>query len=133
MISEGLQTYLLGLPALAALVADRVYVNVIPQGASKPLVLVTRLDEDPHLTLEDSGGMRTAEFDIDAYASTPGKAGQVIGVIRGEIDDYKGAMGDETCDGVWIQDESDSIVPPQHGSGASSHVTTLNLRIDYQP
>jgi len=135
MIVDGLRTWLIAQPAVAALVGIRVYPNYAPQTAPRPFVKFKREHEDKLNALDGTGGFgdtASAVFDLECIADTPAAATALANAIGSAIKNHTGAMGNVTCEAVIIEDEYDGFIKPTDGSDSGRHVTTLEFTIFYK-
>jgi len=132
MIEEGLRTYLLTITEVAALSGAKVYCERSPQSIGGSTHVVTeRIDGEFNNSLDGTGGLRFAEFDIDCKATSLSAAGALADAIEAAIDDYTGSMGDETCEAVLMLDRANRNEPYDDNSDNFRSVVTLTLQLQY--
>lgn len=69
MIVETLVYVLLGTPEVAAIVADRVFPDRIPDGSVYPLVVIQKVSGGPNYTNDGDAGIEDARVQIDSYSA----------------------------------------------------------------
>jgi hypothetical protein len=94
-IEEGLVYYLSHTAGITALVSTRVYGNRIPQGATLPCIVITRISTPRILTHDTVGSAGTASprFQIDAWGDLDGTVKPITDAVRAALNGFKGAMG----------------------------------------
>jgi len=69
MNAEGIvRTRLLAIPAVTALVGDRIYALILPQNCPMPAIRVQQIDRDDPMHLRGPVGLVTARVQVDHYA-----------------------------------------------------------------
>jgi len=63
------RTRLLAIPGVTAMVADRVYVLILPQNCPMPAIRVQQIDRDGPMHLRGPVGWITARVQVDYYAN----------------------------------------------------------------
>lgn len=135
MIVDGLRAWLNAQATITTISQSRVWPNQAPQRSPLPHIVITRLGEDKYPTLEDTGGhgkLASAEFEIECKAATPASATALAAAVGAALKDYSGAMGSSTCEAVFLEDEYDDYEKPTDGSDNGTHVTTLEVQIQYR-
>lgn len=94
--AEALYAKLIGFPALAALIATRVFPLAIPQGTAKPCVYYEQIDADVESAMGTDDGLETSYFEItivaDSYASMTAVKRQIRKALQrdgGTIDGFE--------------------------------------------
>lgn len=86
MIETTIRTRLLADAAVAALVADRVYIGIPPQRPSVPYIIVTKVDKVSPLTLDGAMGPNRLRLQIDCWAQGADEARSLATAVNGEDD-----------------------------------------------
>ncbi len=68
MIETAIRSILLTDGAVAFLVGARIYTGIMPQRATFPLIVLTKIDKLSDLTLEDAVGPNTLRVQVDCWA-----------------------------------------------------------------
>lgn len=66
---------------VAALVADRIHMQVMPEGEQYPAVVYSRGDEDPTYTIHGARVCSDVDIDIQVWARSPDQARAVMAAI----------------------------------------------------
>lgn len=132
MIEFDLRTLLLAQSAITDIVGSSgVYCDAADQGTPLPYVLLTLMDSDPLKALDGTYGLEIKTFDIDCYGAEKPEAKQLSAAVKAFIKDYSGVAGDSTIHAVLLDDETDTIVRPEDGSGKITYLTTLDVQIQF--
>lgn len=99
MSEPNLYAFLIGRPALAMLVADRVYVGHVPQHDSRgvtrmPCIVVNLVAETRQQSHCGDDGLVERTVQLDVYATTWDDKVAVARALRDELRDFRGLMGD---------------------------------------
>lgn len=99
VIEEGIAAYLIASATIHAVVADRIYPMMIPQGATIPCLTYQRIST-PRIVTHDSAGatgdLTNPRFQFDAWATTQKDAKAISDVLRANLHGKKGATGGVT-------------------------------------
>lgn len=108
-IRPALRAFLLADPAVTTRISDRVYPNVIPQGATSDCIVYTRMSGRSGHHMGGRDGLAFTRFQIDAWAKDQDAATELANLIKDRIDGFRGVMGAGdaaiTVQGVFFQDE----------------------------
>ena len=107
---EGLFYYLDNYEALAEEVDNRIYPILLPQEATLPAVVYTRISTPRLYKLEDEF-LPQGRFQFDCYAEEFQEAKEVAADVKAALDLYSGAMGAYTVEMCIIEDEMDTYEP----------------------
>ena len=130
MICDGLIQYLIGQASVTSVTGERI--RFMNAGSDDlPHVVVTRLSADFNNALDGLGELEFTDLDIDCKAETPGVSTALADTIKGLIDDYTGAWGDQTVGAVLMTAQSDSVEPKSDGSEEMVFVTTLDFTVHH--
>lgn len=132
MISVGLQTLLLAQSSVTDIVGTAgVFVTIAKQSASKPYVVIDRVNDEKHGTLGGYLGAKHCEVEIECWDTTPQDAAALADIISDFLDDYTGTAGDETILESTQVDHGDNFSKPKDNSEVSEYVTTLYFEFQY--
>lgn len=109
-VRRALRSFLLGAPAIAAVVAERVYTIKLPQGTTLASIVFNRISGGGDYHMQGLSGFAQHRFQIDAWAPTADAAASLADLIRDRIDGYRGDMGTDsppvvTVKGVFMVDQ----------------------------
>lgn len=114
VLEEGIAAFLIADAAIGAVVADRIYPMMIPQGATIPCLTYQRIST-PRITTHDSSGstgdLAHPRFQFDAWAETQKSAKAISDVLRGVLHGKTGAMGGVTIRAALADNEVPEYVP----------------------
>ena len=108
-IRPALRAFLIADAPIAALVADRVYPNQIPQGVNATCVVYTRVSGRSGHYMGGRDGLAFTRFQIDAWAKDQDAAAALANRIKDRLDGFSGVMGEGdgavTVQGAFFRDE----------------------------
>lgn len=96
-IRPALRSFLLADPAIAGVVGDRVYPNVIPQGIDAACVVYTRISGEGAYHMRGPSGLSQPRYQIDAWARDIDSAFGLANLIKARVDGFCGVMGAGTA------------------------------------
>lgn len=131
MIDTALRAILLADTDVAAVVDERVWFGLRPQGERRAGIVIRRTGGSDPGTLEGSAGYVTGSMDLDVLAPTYKDAKQLAVRVTTAIDGYSGAIAGTLIDWLAVSDDSDiPQIPPE----AKSTPTTygVSLTVDFQ-
>lgn len=110
-LRPALRAYLLADPAIAAIVANRVFATVIPQGVNSASVVVSLISGRGDHHMEGASGLGRSRLQVDAWAPGADVATALGNAVRDRIDGFRGVMGEGdaavTVQGIFLADERD--------------------------
>jgi hypothetical protein len=110
-LRPALRTYLLDDPAIAAVVDNRVFVSIIPQGETRASIVVSLISGRGDHHMEGASGLARPRLQIDAWAPDADVATALGNAVRDRIDGFSGVMGEGDAavavQGVFLADERD--------------------------
>jgi hypothetical protein len=109
-IGEGLRTFLLVDPGIAAVVGTRVYPVVLPQGLAQPAIRLTLISgQRVHASPQGGSMLSGPRIQLDAWAPSYASAYALAELIRKRINGYRGLMDAVPVQGVFFADERDGF------------------------
>jgi len=129
-IALDFRTFLLADSSVASVAGDRIHHNHVPQGKVKPFVFYRRRNTEHIVCLDDSNGQTpdSYAFDVEAIATNPDQAEELAGYIRSRCHLFRGALGETTTKGVFVQDVSEDYVP--RGTGGDVGLTVIAFDVE---
>ena len=136
-ISEGVCQFLQTLSSVTAVIGtspnDRIYPDVLPQGATLPAITYEEPSgqEDYHLT--GRSGMAESRVQINCFAATRSAANALGRIVRNTLGDGVNRQ----CGGIYVRKchvENDHTIyeSPIDGSDAGRYVRSTDYVISYQ-
>lgn len=101
MIDEGLRTFLLGFPGVAAEVDDRIFPAPLPQGVGLPAITYTDVSNLGSTSNDGPDCLERAHYQLDHWAATKEAAGRVERATRAVLSGYRGAWSGIRIGGVF--------------------------------
>jgi hypothetical protein len=98
-VDEGLKEYLKVYSGLVSIISDRVFLMFIPQSATLPCLVVSRIDtprELCHDTVGATGALAHPRFQFDAWASTYAVSKAITDQVRAALQGHTGSIGYQT-------------------------------------
>ncbi len=96
VLEEGIASYLEEYAGLVALIGDRVYPMMIPQGATLPCLTYQRISTPRIVTHDTSGAtgdLARPRFQFDAWATTQKAAKAITDQVRAALNGKTGSIG----------------------------------------
>jgi hypothetical protein len=90
-LGKYLRQLLAGDAAVAALVGDRVYTEVLPQAGEVPAIVFTEVGADEDVALDGPTGATSARLQIDSWAKTRAEATSLGRAVRAALAGHVGA------------------------------------------
>ena len=87
---------------VAALAADRVYTEVLPQSPVVPAVVFTEVASDEDVALDGPTGTRSRRLQIDAWATTRAEATSLGLAVRQVLSGHVGAAAGLDVQGAFL-------------------------------
>jgi len=130
-IALDFRAFLLADASLAGLAGDRVHHNHVPQGKATPFVYYRRRNTQHDLALSDSQGQAPDSygFDVEAIAESPDQAEELAGYIRSRCHCFRGALGETTTKGVFVQDVAEDYIAKGTGGDAGLTVIAFDVEV----
>jgi hypothetical protein len=109
----------------------RIYANDCQQGITADRIVYERTGTDREPMLASAMGTAEAYIDFDCISTTYAAAKSLANVLRGELDGYRGTMGDTTVHWCILEDENDDFDPPADGSAKGQYHQTQTYRVRF--
>jgi hypothetical protein len=91
--------------SVAALAADRVYTEVLPQGPTVPALVFTEVAGGDDVALDGPTGARSRRVQVDAWAATREEATSLALAAKAALAGHVGAAAGLCVDGVFFLTE----------------------------
>lgn len=101
MIGDAVGQILGSTPALQALVGQRIYVDVMPERAQLPAVLITHVTAADVPLMGANSGVVEGRIQADAWAASARKAREVAAVIQTALSRYTGTPAASGTEILW--------------------------------
>jgi len=105
VIDEALVQILTGDGAVAALVMDRVYPIVTPQGAELPAVVYQRISGPRDETMDGPSGLASPRYQFSCIGRGYGEMVAVAEAVRRALDGFRGDVGGVHVDSILMLNE----------------------------
>lgn len=133
MIND-LRQLLMAEASIAALVSDRVYVDVAKPSSVLPRIILHQMGSDEMNDLEESGDARILSFDIDCEGATGQDAFAVSNAVRLFLKDFSGATpASSSIDSVVMNSEHSKVERTTQPGQVKQYAVTLDLDVFYRP
>lgn len=132
-IAIGVRGYLLGKTAITDLVGQRIYTDALPQSATLPAIVMSKLYTQHDHELSDLAGLAHSRLQFECYASTRLVSNAVAEAIRAcGVVAFKGSTNGVDIRGVRVEEGmSYQDDPPTDGSDERRYVSVIDLTIDF--
>ena len=129
---EDLRTFVIGSTSVTGLISTRCSYNKdIPQPLPQPAVWFRVTNDNEDLTMDGAGGMHEADVDMECVATTETTSQAVADALKDRLHGYRGAMGNISCKGAFLQNKDDDYVPYNDDSDNGIHVVAYSLKLWY--
>lgn len=115
-IRKELYTHLAASAAVAALVADRVYPSLAPQGTPRPYLVLTSITDLAEAHMAGPGDVGESLWQIDCYADTPEDADSLALAVDDALDGFHGAIAGRPIFAAFRESGRDAPEGPTDGS-----------------
>lgn len=106
MIEQALVDRLNATAAVTALVSDRIGTWELPQDETMPAITLQRLSGPRDYTHDGASGLEFPGFQLTCWAETLKSAKDVAVAVRDALSGFKGTIGTDRVDGVFLENES---------------------------
>lgn len=130
-IKEALRAFLIADNTISSLISSRVYQGTLPQDATLPAILLTRIAAPGDYNASGSTSMKRATYQVDCWADGRDGADDLADAVNNLINGYRGAMGDVTVHGIFRQDQDDSQLIAAKSAQHSRYRVRLDFDIYY--
>lgn len=133
-VEENLISHLRNNHYVGSLVSDRIHQNYVPETSRWPLIWLGRVAEETPLSLggEEAGevGLTTrTDFDIECISDDMGQAIDLGFATKRALHGVRGAFGDGSVQGVFVNSKDDQYVPKGIGDDKALHWTALGVTV----
>lgn len=131
-LKSSLITYLRAQAAISDIAGQRVrlqYAESSDRGTA--YITVTQVSGDHKQYMTAATGKVIGRIQIDCYETSPIKAEALADAVRGELDGYRGTMGDVFISMCHLDDARDSETPPIEGSARGVYAVQLDFKIGW--
>lgn len=106
-LEADLRAYILADPTVAALVGDRMYPLVIPQGSPQPCIVYAKQGRDRQQLFCGEDGLYRTGVDIDCYAVIYDDAVTLANAVSARLKNFSGTMGTTRVPRIFLETEFD--------------------------
>lgn len=132
-IGEALRTKLLSYSTVSSLIGQRMYPDVLVEGATLPAVVYYVISTQRDHMLSGVGKSAHARVNIECYARTRSTCNAISKAIRETgIDSFRGVVSGYAFDGVDF-DSGDEYMqePPTDGNQEHRYIVSFDLLVHY--
>ncbi len=132
-VLKALRSKLIAENTITALVGERIYPTVIPQGGSAPCVVLRRISTRPEHTLAGMTRLSHSRIQFDCLSDDKDEADSIAKAIQNcGIDSYQGTTLGITFHGAEFErGDEDEVDNPTDGNEEFRYITTFDLLIHY--
>jgi hypothetical protein len=105
MIESALRTRILGDAGISALIGTRIFPLILPQATSFPALTYQRISGERMHSHDGPSGLAGPRIQIDTWATSYIGAKQLADLIRQRIDGFKGTVGSDEIEGIFMDTE----------------------------
>jgi len=107
MIEQGIRTLLINDATVGGMIGVRAYADFMVQDPTLPAIVIAKISGNDRYSTGGSTGPATGRWQIDCYGSTVAEARELSAAVKNVLSGYKGAAGDETIQGSFLETEQD--------------------------
>ena len=127
-IGENIRTVLLAdSTGVNAIVDGRVHQNNVPESIPMPRVWYTRAASFEDVDNAGVGGLTDSSWDIECHAEDLGDALNLADKVKSLLNGTKGSFGDDSVQGVFVEDHDDDYLPKGIGEDDDSHIHVASI------
>jgi hypothetical protein len=115
-IEDAIVAYLIGLPAISALISNRIFPEEVPQKQSLPAVTYILISDSKIHTLTEQLNIERPNYQLTVYALTKAGARAVADQIKIALVDYQGSLSGVTIQKIELQTEMTSLEKSADGT-----------------
>jgi hypothetical protein len=130
-IGAGVNAKLLDTAAVKALVADRGYPDILPQGVKLPAYTYSVISDVPSHHMGGISGLSESRVQFDFYASTRKESNDLAEAARIAIDAQRGTFGSEAVRTCHLENTFRAVDPPVDASDRWRYITTCDYLVWY--
>jgi len=105
--TQELRTFLLADAGVTALVVDRVYSDVLTQGATLPAIVLTLVGGVSIYSTTGLSGLASPKVQVDVYAANPAGRHALADLVRLRLAGYSGPIGAGVAQGIFLDSTRD--------------------------
>lgn len=106
-MEEALIARLLADSGLSALVSTRIHPGSLPQGATLPALVITRIGGAPQYADEGETGLNEARVQVDCWADTYSQAKLTARAVVASLSAFTGTVGTTVFNQIMLENERD--------------------------
>lgn len=130
----GILNLMINTAAISTLIGSRCYINKAPQKAALPYLVLTQLNSEEFLSLDNTtSALRSIVIDIDCKGRTFPETEGLANAVKARLTDYSGAAGGYTVGASIFNSESHDYEPATDGSDNGVFAITLDYDIIFNP
>lgn len=133
-VTTAVRDYLLAKPSVTALIGQRMYLDMLPQNASLPSVVIYKVSGTHLHKISDREGFIKSRLTIVAYASTRLVANSIIETIyKSGIAAFRGLQSSILIRGIQVDSGQQNYIEyARDGGDDHRYVTEFDLMVSYQ-
>lgn len=130
--AEDLKTYVVAdSTGVNATISGRMHFNQLPQDSSRPHIWYRTASDRVDLTLDKTGGLHEARYDLECIATSASVAQSLADAVKSRLHGVQATVGNSKAQGIFVEDADDSYEPQGNGADAGLHVVALDIRAFY--
>lgn len=129
-VSEDLRTFTMADSTVASLVGNMHELHV-PQVESKPYIYFARISTEDERAMDSATGDDPFRhmFVVECWGETPEDADGIAVAVRNRLNNYRGTMGSQTVQGVFVNSQSDDYESRSDGSDRGFYLNALTVEV----
>ena len=103
-----------------------------PQDSRSPYITYARIDQSPQYHMTGLSAVESAIYRVIIHTTVPAHMGTYETNLCNALHAYRGAMGDETAAGTFIERIASDILTPVSGAQPSVHTRELDVTVWFE-
>lgn len=129
--AENLRTFVLAGASIANVIGSRMAQNSIPEDYDLPYVWFRQAGVTYEGTTDAAAGTAPDEYlyDLECVSDDVDEAADLAELVRTRLAFYRGALGDQTVQAIFVEDHEDDYFPRNADAEQGIHVASLRVSV----
>jgi hypothetical protein len=134
-IATRLRTFLLGSDAITSIVGQRVHQSHVPHlDPDKPVpayIWFGRTTTRDERQLAGAAGEAefSTMFSLECFSEDLDEAQRLGAAVKSRLNNYQGAFGDSTVQGIFVEDQNDDYIPRSIPADVGAELTAFSVEV----
>jgi hypothetical protein len=128
MVEPAFRVRLVTDPAIAAVVADRVYHNIRPADERRPCLVLTRVSTFFARRFGGDSSTTKGRMQVDVFGESYQEVKELAAKVRGRLDGFTGTVAGTRFFYIEVEDERDVPAAPLAGRATPLYAVSIDAR-----